>query len=52
MKLTKRGRIVRNFFITIILIAIFAWLFDITTPKQCKVPIEVMSQYCKDLLYP
>ena len=52
MKLTKRGRIVRNFFIAIILIAIFWWLFDITTPEQCKVPIDEMSNFCKDLLYP
>jgi galactitol-specific phosphotransferase system IIC component len=52
MKLTKRGRIVRNLIIAIIFIAIFSWLFDITTPKQCKVPVEQMSQFCKDLLYP
>ena len=52
MKLTKRGRIVRNFFIAVVLLALFWFLFDVTTPKECKVPIDVMSQYCKDLLYP
>jgi len=33
-------------------LALFAWLMDITTPEQCKVPTEQMSQFCLDLLYP
>ena len=50
--LTKRGKRVRNFFITIVVLYILYKLFDLTTPEQCKVPVEQMSQFCKDLLYP
>ena len=50
--LTKRGKRVRNFFITIVVLYILYKLFDVTTPEQCKVPVEQMSQFCKDLLYP
>jgi len=52
MKLTKRGKRVRNFFITIVVLYILYKFFDMTTPQQCKVPLDDMSQWCKDLLYP
>ena len=52
MKLNRRGRIVRNFFIAVVLLALFWFLFDVTTPKECKVPTNEMSQFCLDLLYP
>ena len=47
-RLTRRGKIV----LTIAVIAIFWWLFDVTTPEQCKVPVEQMNQFCLDLMYP
>ena len=47
-RLTRRGKIV----LAIVVVAIFWWLFDVTTPEQCKVPIEQMSQFCIDLIYP
>jgi hypothetical protein len=48
MKLNRRGKIV----VTVLIIAVIWWLFDVTTPDQCKVPIDEMSNFCKDLLYP
>jgi hypothetical protein len=47
-RLTRRGKIV----LTIVVIAIVWWLFDVTTPDQCKVPVDQMSQFCIDLIYP
>lgn len=47
-KLTRRGRIVLG----IVVAVIVYWLYDITTPEQCKVAIENMSEWCKDLRYP
>lgn len=52
VRLTRRGRIVRNILITAIVLLIWAWLNDVTTPEMCKVPFEDMSQFCLDLLYP
>lgn len=52
MKLTKRGRIVKRIVIAIILLSVVGWLFNVTTPKECKVPTEQLSQFCIDLLYP
>jgi hypothetical protein len=52
MKLTRRGRILRNSIIVAILYLIFSYLFNVTTPKECKVPVEQMSHFCIDLLYP
>ncbi|CAB4167005.1 hypothetical protein UFOVP964_104 [uncultured Caudovirales phage] len=48
MRLTRRGKIV----VALILIAIFFWLMDITTPNECKVPLDSMTQWCKDFRYP
>ena len=47
-RLTQRGMIVLGIFIFVVV----CWLYDITTPDQCKVAIENMSQFCKDLRYP
>jgi hypothetical protein len=47
-RLTRRGKIVLG----IVIAVIVYWLYDITTPDQCKVAIENMSQWCKDLRYP
>jgi hypothetical protein len=47
-KLTRRGKIV----LTIVILAIVWWLLDVTTPEQCKVPVEQMNQFCIDLMYP
>jgi len=47
-KLTRRGKIVLG----IVIAVIVYWLYDITTPDQCKVAIENMSEWCKDLRYP
>ena len=52
MKLNRRGRIVRNFFIAGLLLLLFSFLFNVTTPQECKVPTNEMSQLCLDLLYP
>jgi len=47
-RLTRRGKIV----VGIIALSIFWWLNDVTTPDECKVPVEQMSQFCIDLRYP
>jgi len=47
-RLTRRGKIVLG----IVIAVIVYWLYDITTPDQCKVAIENMSEWCKDLRYP
>lgn len=47
-KLTRRGKIV----LAIIVLGIVWFLFDVTTPEQCKVPVEQMNQFCIDLMYP
>ena len=47
-KLTRRVKIVLG----IVIAVIVYWLYDITTPDQCKVAIENMSEWCKDLRYP
>lgn len=48
IRLTRRGKIVLGIVVAIIVY----WLYDITTPDQCKVAVENMSQWCKDLRYP
>jgi len=50
--LTKRGKIVRNVFIGLLLVGLFVVVNDTTTPDKCKVSVDKMSQGCKDLLYP
>ena len=47
-RLTRRGKIV----LAVVFVIAVCWLYDITTPDQCKVAIENMSEWCKDLRYP
>lgn len=43
----------RRAFLTCAVIVLAAlWLIWVTTPSECKVPVEQMSQFCKNLLYP
>jgi hypothetical protein len=46
--ITRKGWIILG----IIFIAVIVWAFDATTPEECKVSVEQMSEFCKDLLYP
>lgn len=52
VRLTRRGRILRNIIVGILVVLFCLWLNDITTPDECKVPFEQMSQGCISLLYP
>lgn len=52
VRLTRRGRIVRNIAIAILFLAALALIEYVTTPPICRVPLEEMSQFCKDLRYP
>jgi hypothetical protein len=47
-RITRRGKIVLG----ILFVVVVCWAYDITTPDQCKVAIENMSEWCKDLRYP
>lgn len=51
VRLTRRGRILRNILIAIIAFLAYAWLNDITTPDHCKVPVEQMTKGCIALVY-
>lgn len=52
MKLTKRGVIVRNLSIAVLLVVAFVAVDSVITPDECKVDVSQMSQGCMDLLYP
>lgn len=56
MALTRRGRKVKAIARAIAwLLIIFAVLWivgEITTPDECQVDIEVMSEFCKELRFP
>lgn len=44
---------IKRLLIAIIFIGVIAFLFDVTTPAECKnKPISELSQFCIDLLYP
>lgn len=47
-RLTRRGKIV----LTLAILVAVWFLFDVTTPAECKVPLEDMPQWCVDLMYP
>lgn len=52
VRLTARGKRVRNIAIAILVLLVASWLNELSTPEVCKVPIEKMSYECKSLLYP
>lgn len=47
-----KTKYIRNFFIALAIIVVVWFMFDITTPDECKKPIEQLSQFCIDLRYP
>lgn len=49
---TQAKFIRRRVAVGFIVLALFAWANNATTPEMCKVPIEQMNQFCLDLLYP
>ncbi len=52
IRLTQRGRIVRNIVVGILVFTLWGVLENITTPDKCKVPTSQMDQSCLNLLYP
>jgi hypothetical protein len=56
MALTRRGRRVRSVVRFAFWLAVFwlaFWVMDyLTTPDECRVAVEEMSQFCIDLIYP
>lgn len=51
MRMQTKYRI-RRLVVLAIFLLLIGWALNATTPAECKVPIEDMSQYCIDLLYP
>ena len=51
MRMQTKYRI-RRLVVVAIFLCLIAWAFNATTPAECKVPVEQMSSFCKDLLYP
>ena len=49
---TKMGRRVAWVVITLVGLVIVYWLNRATIPVQCRVSVEHMSYFCKDLLFP
>jgi hypothetical protein len=49
---TEAKFIRRRIAVGVILLGLFVWANDATTPEMCKVPTEQMNQFCLDLLYP
>ena len=49
---TKAKYIRRRVAVALVVVGLFAWAFEATTPTDSKVPTEQMSQFCLDLLYP
>jgi len=47
LRLTSRGKFVVLMLILITLAASLAVVIDATTPAECKVPFEQMSERCK-----
>jgi hypothetical protein len=52
VRLSKRGRYVIGTMLFIVSLVVIGFLNNATTPEDCKVPTEQMSQWCLDLLYP
>lgn len=51
-RLTRRGRLFFGWLTFFAFIALWAIGDYITTPEMCRVPVEEMTQGCKDLLFP
>lgn len=51
MRMQTKYRI-RRLAVVAIFLCLIGWAFNATTPDECKVPVEEMSNFCKDLLYP
>ena len=49
---TKAKYIRRRVAVALVVVGLFAWGFEASTPEMCKVPTEQMNQICLDLLYP
>ena len=49
---TQAKFIRRRIAVGVVLLGLFAWANNATTPDECKVPTEQMNQFCLDLLYP
>lgn len=49
---TEAKYIRRRIVVGLIALALFGWALDATTPEDCKVSTEQMSQFCIDLIYP
>ena len=52
MRMEKKYVRRRRILAAILVIGFFWLLLDWTTPKPCKVKVENMSSWCKDLMYP
>lgn len=48
----KNKYIRRRIAVGLLFVGVIAFLFDATTPEQCKVPLEEMPRFCIELLYP
>lgn len=49
---TEAKFIRRRIAVGVVALALIGWAFEATTPEMCKVPLEQMNSFCKDLLYP
>ena len=52
IRLTKRGKLVRDTAVFVLVLAAALWALDFTTPDACRVPVAQMSGECKRLLFP
>lgn len=52
IRLTPRGRVLRNILVAVAVFALWGLLNELNTPDECKVPVEEMSHGCISLLYP
>lgn len=51
-RLTRRGRLLVGWLVFALFLAVWALADYATTPDECRVPLEEMSQFCKDLRFP
>lgn len=50
MRLTRRGRIVRNIIVAIVIYLVVAALLNATLPPECRgVEFHDMTEFCKDI---